>query len=292
MILVVFIADKKEEIWETDYILNCILRDISKKVLFISLKQIQDKNIKPDVFVYNSRLHSYEEVLNVVEKIKPKIIFHLSDEFWFENLFHYNKLANYCDIFLRQHHHPGFVYTDNTIQMPLGYCNDAGIEGKYIPNISERKYNWSFIGNMKTDRYKMIDAFSIIDNGFTSSGISKSKMINIYLNSIFVPSGRGNSSINCFRLYEASMSGAIPVVVGSKEELNLTFMYEENPPWIFSNTWENAAKKCKKLLQDKKQLQEMQMNVLMWWKIRIDNIRQKVNESLSKNTKKLKLLYY
>lgn len=280
MIRVVFAAPEKEKIWETDYIMDCILPDLPKEELFIPFEQIANGNVQADVFVYNCRLHSYEDVLSVVQKMKPKIIFHLSDEYWFENLSQWNDLANYCELFLRQHHHPGFTYTDNTIQMPLGYCNDAGVEGKKILNISERKYNWAFIGDMKTDRWEMVEAFSTIKKNFTGSGISKPEMMDVYLNSIFVPSGRGNSSINCFRLYEASMAGAIPVVVGSSDELDLTFMYEENPPWIFADTWENAAKECKKLLRNKKQLQDVQSRILLWWKTRIGRIRERIYQIL------------
>lgn len=276
MIRVVFAAPEKEKIWETDYIMNCILPDMPKEEIFIPFEQIVNGNILADVFVYNCRLHSYEDVLSVVQQMKPKIIFHLSDEYWFENLSQWNELSNYCDLFLRQHHHPGFTYTDNTIQIPLGYCNDAGVEGKHIPNISERKYNWSFIGDMKTDRWEMVDAFSIIKKNFIGSGISKPEMMDVYLDSIFVLSGRGNSSINCFRLYEASMAGAIPVVVGSQDEIDLTFMYEENPPWIFVDTWENAVKECKRLLRNKKRLQDIQSRILLWWKTRIGRIRDKM----------------
>lgn len=289
MIRVVFAAPEKEKIWETDYIMNCILPEVPKEEVFVPFEQIQNGNVTADVFVYNCRLHSYEDVLSVVKKMKPKVIFHLSDEYWFENLSQWNELANYCDVFLRQHHHPGFVYTDNTIQMPLGYCNDAGVEGKTIPNISERKYNWAFIGDMKTDRWEMVEAFSSIKKNFTGSGISKPEMMDIYLNSIFVPSGRGNSSINCFRLYEASMSGAIPVLVGSQDELDLTFMYEENPPWIFADTWENAVKICKKLLRNKKQLQETQHKILLWWKSRVGKIRERISKVLTEKTEETKI---
>ena len=40
---------------------------------------------------------------------------------------------------------------------------------------------------------------------------------NIYSQSIFVFNGRGNVFLDCFRLYEAIIAGAIPVIVGEKE---------------------------------------------------------------------------
>lgn len=288
MINVVFISSDKEKIWETDYILNYLLPEDEEKVdNFIPFEELKNNDVDCDVLVYNCRLHSYEEVYDIVKKLRPKVIFHLSDEYHFENLGYWNELANHCQLFLRQHHHPGNVYSENTIAMPLGYCNDAGLEWKYIGMVEDRKYNWSFIGDMKSDRWELVETFSQIDNYYTGSGIDKKTMMDIYRNSIFVPSGRGNSSINCFRLYEASMSGAIPVVVGSKEEIELTFMYEENPPWIFADSWQDAAQICKDLLKDKNKLQEIQSSVLYWWRKRIGGIRERISNALEYHYDKL-----
>jgi len=102
-------------------------------------------------------------------------------------------------------------------------------------------------------------------------------MSEIYSDTIFAPCGRGNSSLNCMRLYESSMVGAIPIVVGSKEEIKDTFVFEENPPWLFFNSWEEAESQCRKLLLDKEKLQEIQDNVLFWWKNRISKVRDSVD---------------
>ena len=284
MITIIFAATDKEKIWETDYIIQLLSNKMDQNIekIFISFEQIEKQNIYCDVFVYNCRMHSFDQILNVVKKIKPKIIFHLSDEYYYENLGHYNELAKYCNLFLRQHHHPGYVYEDNVIPMPLGYCNDAGIGGRYIPKINERNYNWSFIGDMKNDRWEMVNAFYEIENYFAGSQILKPDMMNIYLDSIFVPCGRGNSSINCFRLYEASMAGAIPICVGSKEEIDLVFKYEENPPWIFAESWKESVEICKKFLAQKNLLQEKQFEILNWWKNRIDTIMERITIALDK----------
>ena len=98
-------------------------------------------------------------------------------------------------------------------------------------------------------------------------------MCKIYSQSVFVPCGRGNSSLDCFRLYEASMNGAIPVLVGSNDEIKSTFKYEENPPWIFAKTWSEAVEKC---MNTKINSQ----NVLEWWNTRIEKIRTQILEVL------------
>jgi hypothetical protein len=113
------------------------------------------------------------------------------------------------------------------------------------------------------------------------NGISPSQMFDVYSNSIFVPSERGHHSLDCLRLYEASLSGAIPIVVGNIEEIKNTFMYEECPPWIFAESWEKAIEVCKKLLRDPTLLQKRQNTVLYWWYKRVQNLRTTLFTNLS-----------
>lgn len=282
-----FGRNSREDVWEYDFILNDILpKDYFKRTHFLSLDEVRNSSDTFDVFVYSARnpnnypwgyMPTYDESLECVLKTKPKIVIQLSDEFYYEDLHEHNNLANYCKLFLRQYHHPNYQYTENTIQLPLAYCNDTPIKEKLILNVIDRDLDWSFVGNIKSDRLEMIDLFKSIENHFVSSSLSKEEMIDFYARSIFVPSGRGNSSLDCFRLYEASMCGAIPVVVGSSEEIKNTFVYDETPPWIFAESWDEAVEKCKNLLDDKDNLQEIQNNLLDWWSNIIINIQDKVN---------------
>lgn len=247
-------------LWETDFLTH---------TLFPNSEVCYDLNENTDVLVFCSRTHSYNEILSIVKNTKPKIIICLSDEFYGEDLSDFNRLGNHCDLFLRQYHHQNYTYTSNTIHIPLGYTNGCKVFQE------KKELNWSFLGEIKTDRQEMIDQFRSIPNHFVGKSISKELMCKIYSKSIFVPCGRGNSSLDCFRLYEASMNGAIPVVVGSKEEIESTFKYEENPPWIFAENWTEAVEKCKYLLKeiDSK-------NVLSWWNNRIQIIKTKISEVL------------
>jgi hypothetical protein len=300
MIKILYFGRKDEnDLCEYDYIMNDILpKDIEKQSTFLFLEGIRETQEKFDVFVYSSRdpqnypwgyMPTYEEVLECVLKTQPKIIIQLSDEFYFEDLQVHNNLGNYCELFLRQYHFDNYSYTMNTIQMPLGYCNGIEVKSEDILSVFDRKYTWSFVGEMKSDRWDLVNSFNLIEGGFSGSSLSKSEMTDIYMNSIFAPSGRGNSSLNCFRLYETSMMGCIPVVVGPQCELDVTFLYEENPPWIFSDNWENAVLICQELLSDKNELQKLQNENLKWWKNRIGKISKKIeyifNEKTSINYK-------
>jgi hypothetical protein len=248
-------------LWETDFLLNEI---------FPKAEVTHSFDEKTDVLVFCSRTHSYQEILSIVKKTNPKIIVCLSDEFIGEDLSCFNELGNYCDLFLRNYHHPNYTYTSNTLHIPLGYTNGCKIFTE------PKQLNWSFLGDIKTDRQEMINEFRNIPKHFVGKSISKELMSKIYSKSIFVPCGRGNSSLDCFRLYEASMNGAIPVVVGSKEEIEGTFMYEENPPWVFAETWKDAVQKCESMLD----FNIDSTSVLNWWGNRIQNIKNKVLEVL------------
>lgn len=248
-------------LWETDFLLKEILPEG---------KISHNLNENCEVFIFASRSHSYNEIASIVEKSKPRIIICLSDELIVENLQQFNQLGNYCDLFLRQYHHPQYTYTPNTIHIPLGYTNGCKVfnESKVL--------NWSFLGEIKNDRQEMLNEFHKISKNFVGRSAPKDLMCKIYSKSIFVPCGRGNSSLDCFRLYEASMNGAIPVVVASKEEIQSTFMYEENPPWVFAETWSGAVKKCQSMLEYGMD----NTSILNWWENRIQKIKNKVLEVL------------
>ncbi len=270
-----------QEIAEYDFILNDILpKTTNKTSYFLSLNEVRNINKKYDVLVYSCRdpnnypwgyMPTYEDTLECVLKTQPKIIIQLSDEFYFEDLQLHNNLSNYCNLFLRQYHHTNYTYNQNTLHIPLGYTYDCKVYS------SPKKYDWSFIGEIKSDRQEMIDTFSRMSNHFISSNVSRDEMCKIYSQSFFVLCGRGNSSLNCFRQYEASMNGAIPVIVGSKEEIEYTFKYEQNPPWIFAETWEDAYEKCSNLLLDYEYLEELKEKVLEWWSCRLLQVKSKVN---------------
>lgn len=312
---------KREEVWEYDFILKEILTDnVLTKTHFLSIDEVRSIDKVFDVFVYSCRdpveyvwgyMPTYDHVLECVLKTKPKIIIQLSDEYKHENLEHHNELANYCDLMLRQHNHTEYRNTffgtglkeyKNLIHMPLGYLNDTKINRKDVLPINQRKYNWSFVGKIKddqffyydyesstwlptTDRSKMIQIFSSNNTNFffKDQGVSKNELVNIYNNSIFVPCGRGNTSLNCFRNYEATICGSIPVVASKfKDEIGIVFKFSEMPPWIFVNSWEEAIMKCNELVNNIDLLQKMQDENLRWWDSVIENIRRRVMYALFK----------
>lgn len=252
-------------LWETDFFLNDLLP--KDNVKYITIENIEDIQESCDVFVFCCRTHNFFDILKTIQAIKPKIIIMTSDEFYQENNSIYNQLGNECELFLRQYHHPTYTYTSNTLHIPLGYTNGCKSFNE------SKKLKWSWFGQVKNDRMKMLNQFRKLNPYLIGTSLSKELMCKAYSQSIFVPCGRGNSSLDCYRLYEASMNGAIPVVVGEEKEIKETFKYEENPPWIFADTWEKAYQKC---LINTISSEE----IINWWKNRVLKIKSKIQEVL------------
>lgn len=275
----------KDRCLEHNFILNEILPRYSNKIVkFIYPHDIDQTNETFDVFVYPCRHHKvwtyygyppvYEQVLDAVKKFKPKIIIQLYDECSYEYLNNHLELSKYCKLFLKEYSHPHQSYSDNTIHIPLGVPNTYEYDLSNIKMIKDRKYFWSWSGHVKQDRIDMINNFMLKvwkGNICTSTALTPLETSNLYRDSIFVPCGRGNYTLDCWRIYESIVSGAIPVVVGSLDELKYTFNYPEFPPFIHDETWNGATDKCVNLLKkyvkdDYEELDNIQNSLLEWWK--------------------------
>ena len=272
--------------WERQFILKELLPNLSiiecnsYEICNTDFYKNINNLINNNIFIFTSSKNYYHDVLNIVAYLKPIMIINLSDEYGTKK--HYQELAKRTKYLFRQYHHPSYPHYNNIGYIPLGYMNNM-LEPNYhdielLPP-SKRNYIWSFVGHIKKDRIKMITIFSNI-KPFCLKTTDVIDMRNIYRNSIFVPNGRGFHSLDCLRLYEASICGAIPVIVGPEKEYKETFKYEENPPWIFADNWDNALAICKNLLNDMEELDILHKKVVLWWRIRVFNVKNKINEIL------------
>jgi len=280
---------------EYNFIMNEILPKYFKKyVKFIKPSDIDQINENFDVFVYPCRDRNvvtyygsapvFEQVLECVIKVKPKIIIQLYDESSLEYLDNHLTLSKYCKLFLKQYKHYYHNFPENVVQIPLGYLNNFNVDLNNIKPVKERKYFWGWSGNLKNDRSEMLNNFlNYVWKGVVYSNLSLNvfETSQLYKECIFVPCGRGNFTLDCWRIYEAIVSGSIPVIVGSDEEVKNTFDYSEFPPFIHDETWYGASQKCVKLLDnyikgDLEELQHIQNNLLTWWNNVMNSVSMKV----------------
>lgn len=309
----------EDTMWDYDFIINDILHNIPteieiyKKQTFKALIKRNDI-IENNILIINRACNIYD-IIDVVKCIKPIVIFYMSDEVG--NIPNTTKLEKYTKLLFRQYNHKTYNYSANNYQIPLGYCKYFLRKLSYNPttqtimqkenNISsvtiepkkmkDRTINCSFIGSRKSDREEMTEKFK---NNMTNTNIifvsnywdldklpyKPEECFEIYNNSIFVICGRGNSSLDCYRIYEAIVAGAIPVVVGKLEEINVTFSYNNNNnnniiPMIYEENWNNAVKKCNELLEDNNTLQKIQDDLLAWWRNQIGFINGLIQKEIN-----------
>lgn len=285
-------------VWEYDFIVNdlLVIKNLEKEIeifhveTFNSLLKRKDL-VENNILVLNRNIQ-FDNIITVVKYIKPLIIFYLSDEHGNEK--HITILENYTNILFRQYNHSHYVYSKNNHQLPLGYCKNF-INNKTSLNVQrkkicERTINCSFIGTIKSDRLHMITLFENnmkntkfihVNNNWDINNLpcSPEKTFGIYSDSIFVINGRGNSNLDCFRIYEAIVAGAIPVLVGSTQEISITFNYNNDiPPFIYDETWEKVLIKCNHLLNNVEELQQIQNNLISWWNNKILTIQMLVKK--------------
>ena len=257
--------------WEKQFIFQDLLNidtNIYKKIIYtnrnlrdfdLDLKSFQNINeiINNNIFVFQSNQNKYHTILNLVKFLKPIIIIHLSDEWGTKEEF--QGLNQYTKLLLRTYNHHNYCQKPNIKYMPTGYMNGM-LEPNYmdikLKSPRNRKYKWSFIGAIKQDRQEMINKMKLITPHYLGkTDIHEIK--NIYRNSIFVAHGKGNVTWDCMRLNEASLCGAIPILVGPKKAIEITFCKEENPPWLRFDSWDDAYINCLELLKDMDKLDKM-----------------------------------
>jgi hypothetical protein len=274
----------EHSLWEFDFIKNDIFHTIPIEVEMINrtnLNTLLDRTdiIENCVIVAND-IFNFNDLLTVVKYIKPIAIFYSSDETGKQPFI--TELDKYTKFFFRQYNHKHYRYSKNNYQFPLGYATNY-LNGKnsssIVPRLmKDRTINCSFIGSNKSDREHMANVFRhhmsntniiFVNNNWNISDLpySPEKCYNIYNDSIFIVNGRGNCSLDCFRIYEAIVAGAIPIIVGSYDEIQTTFHYNNDiPPFIYDESWEKVVVKCNNLLADSASLQKIQDELLLWWK--------------------------
>jgi hypothetical protein len=292
--------------WEKDYIkelfslieYDLIYVDLNNLInkLYDEEQYINDKSFM--ILVFSSNVYRYCDILKIVLRIKPIIIVHLSDEWG--NRPQYTDLAAHTKLLLHQYCQKNYDYNkyNNIIQIPLGYMTgmfnnkiskDLTLGDKNfalnikLKPISERKYKWAFIGRKKQDRRIILFKFSRkIKEKFYGKNIKPSNMFDVYNDSIFIPNGRGNFTLDCFRIYEAILSGCIPVIVGKNDELDTIFYYNnDKPPFIIEETWDNAINKCMYLLDNIKELENVQQQNYKWLENKIKSIQKLIKDTLT-----------
>ena len=288
--------------WEEDYfkfdIFNQINYDSNINFLifndnFNDLEKYKtDKNI-----IITNRGISVSYMETMIENLKPDVLFHLSDECLDNEDYYELYIKHKIPLLFHQYNSNSVNYLNNHFQIPLGYVKYFNDQQNSLDfhDVPDKIYDFSFIGSLKSDRNEMLDIFkNNFENNFISLGstnwsnvkeqpIEPRRMNDIYKESVFVPIGRGNKSLDCFRIYEAIVSSSIPVIVGDEKEIEETFYFNGlKPSFVYSDTWESAIIKCKEILNDSEVQQKIIELNSIWWKEVNNFIINKIKEQFIK----------
>lgn len=244
---------------------------------------------QPDIVVLDTSKSPEHEHNRVLEHLKcfkgpPSILIHNGDESC--SLGNLWELYPKFNLVVRQYacgheyRTQWKVLGSNVIVAPVGYL--TGVVGDCLSRkisrsalrgldthnpLTKRHLAWSFAGAVKhADRKEAVHKLSKLTPYPNTTIVPRNKVLEMFADSHFVPCLRGKMGLETPRNYEATLAGAIPIVVGSLDELQNTFGYfGENPPWVFAESWSDAQAIVKRLLDDDKTLIALHRRQLVWW---------------------------
>lgn len=168
----------------------------------------------------------------------------------------------------------------NLLVAPLGVPKGF-VPPRSIKGIAERRFSWSFLGEVKNPRRRamvahlrnvggeaMVHAISSWDAQDSLRGLGYSEVV---ADSIFAPSPPANVHCECYRTYEALECDAIPVVDTSyyRDAFGAPFP-------IVEPSWEDAPQVLNSLLDDASSLERLHEECRAWWK----GVRQSYPENV------------
>lgn len=197
---------------------------------------------------------------------------------------------------------------EHVYQLPLGYMsnmlteNVSDVDGQWrlvkhystqavrwslSRNTTQRTLQWSYIGGAPhgrgyQDRLNMLHVFKrwepyFINQNMSERGqfyfVSPREMSQIYNDSKFVVIGRGWNTLDCFRAYEALISGAIPVIVGESVEIERSFYFNgDRPPFVFSQSWMDALETCKSMSNE--DIDKRRESLAHWYRRKMSTLKR------------------
>jgi hypothetical protein len=166
---------------------------------------------------YNQELEQFRQYLQGFKTRGLKVgLFHLNDEFYKESTSYYPNLDFIFRQYYRQEDHEKYRHCHF---LTLGY-KTGFTESLVQQPIQERKYFWSFAGQLKGTRYDMAKYADRIPGGRLHTttqwndpkGLNTQEYAALLNNTVFSLCPMGNYSVDCYRIYEALEAGAIPII--------------------------------------------------------------------------------
>lgn len=200
-------------------------------------------------------------------------LFHISQEWYQDPLDAYAAFG----FVWRNHHHSGLRHRP-VLQLPLPPAALDEVTAEPLPvalkPVTGRRHTWSFMGQLKTTRVAMLEAFRRIDGGYEhrsgsavdhqTAQLQAGSYLDVLGDSIFVPCAMGNAHLESFRVYEALEVGAIPLVE-RRPWLDYFGALLGDHPLPTVRSWSEAPGLVNGLLGDEARLEALQERLVTWW---------------------------
>ena len=279
----VFLRSREESSWycdttqiwgadvESEYIVD-ILTDDGKidDIEFLSVPNKIDlsKINNVDILAYSTNVYNSNYISKLIDFWKPKVLFHLSDE----KITHHRipDLRNFSKVKLVYRQNGSAKINMNNLNikyLPLGYHSWGKKYNRtnhlHLP-IKNRKYIWCFSGTKKGKREKQLNEISNISPHFNE--LTKAcESTEMFSNSKFAFSPKGNVNLECSRTYEAMYNGCIPICIGTESEINYyKQMFEIPIPAFCVTNTDDIIKIMTDTSED--ELENVQAKCLTWLK--------------------------
>jgi len=279
--------------WEVDWFrelfgklkIRIIFDDSLETVRNRSILVVNANDYDRDRAGYGEKLKKYISLAS--EKGYKIAVMQIGDEYYHAPTDFYGEV----EFVIRNHYTEKLNEHDNVYFLPLGYkkgfwdgCKD------FLPKLAkDRKYNWSFIGQVinKPTRHMMISSAFRIPYGFAYSNAKWEDMKsmgmgdyrNVLSESVFILCPRGWENPDSFRLCEALEAGSIPVterangyfegMFGPKNRMNEGFRMGYPVPSVKS--WDDFPE-----LFHSTNANLTQKRCIFWWGCYKDHLKEKI----------------
>ncbi len=203
-------------------------------------------------------------------RAKHLVLLHLSDEYFSGGY----RLYRHFDAVIRNFR-TYLAACDGILTIPEGYPNGTASFASGVPLAIARPYAWSFVGEIKTTRGDMIEAFAPFGRSFVKETASisdeageklpKSAYDAILRDSVFSPCPMGNAVLETWRLYESLELGCIPLVERRPTLDYFAALFGQHPIPTFDN-WLEARIWAETLHGDQIALVQLQKAIDEWWR--------------------------
>jgi hypothetical protein len=231
------------------------------------------------VFVFSSNTLSDVNVLErIFDIVEPTVVVHNSDEYGErESVL---TMSYKTKLFLTQYAYYHNVSTFRNTHPFMTSFVTGTVDPRSITSYTHQPklIVWCFIGKFQwvlrdgsvreriTDLKRFKDAMQT-DAVYCSDKTPKEKLYEIYKTSVFTICPKGNVSMHCSRIIESSVSGCIPVMANDdRTDIERQFDFFGVPiPFVYANTWEECAIKCKWLLANPDDLEMTRKRCFDWY---------------------------